>query len=152
MSIADKTKNKFLVVEHLIKSKVPVETVLDATVDNISANGFILDDKVIPVDGETLVALGEYIQTLNTPLLFPGLRGTRQKTENFLMSFSHYLKKSGRTLRDLGLTTGRTQKPKVKLENLVDIKQYLLDKFKDAPLQDMAAPPRSSNGKFSKKS
>jgi hypothetical protein len=125
-----KKTNKMIVCVHLISNGVSVDELLEATVSNLDTKGFIFGDKLVPVEGEVFTALAKYVQMLpNANILFPGKAG-RQSSANFLLSLQGFLKEQGKTLADIGISSAYTPRQEVKLQSMLDVRQYLESKLK----------------------
>ena len=132
-----KKTNKMIVAIHLITSGVSVDEILDSTVSNLDAEGFVFGNKKIPVKGEVFTALAKYVQSLpDGKLLFPGKDG-RQSNANFLVSLQGYLKEQGKTLADIGIASAYAPRTVVNFDSVESIRSYL-----EAKLQKPAEPEK----------
>jgi hypothetical protein len=132
--------HRYSVIEYLIKQGVTLDQIVNTSVENLSDKGFVYGDKTVEVPPEIFEHLSKHVQTLKTNLIFPGAHDRLQKTQNLVLGLATYLKKSGRTLKDIGITSSYAPRQEVKFDNMVSIKQFLQKKL-GTPEQ----PPKAVN-------
>lgn len=148
MSMREYKVSKFKLITYLLDQGIPVDEILNATINNLTPEGFVFPSRNIPTTPELTKMITEYFRTnrnLIQKYLFGGAKGKQQSLEGFVTSIKPYLISIGKSLSDYGLKTTKKRKDEPQFNTIEDVLQFLKEKQISLP-EDTSVVPENVVG------
>lgn len=119
---------KLELIAYLLKQGGQLDDILSLSKKALTSEGLKLGKKTITLGEEQIKVLGQYVKRNKEKIseyLFPSLKGGQLSKQNFLLGFRKWTKQRGENLADYGIVSTRTRKPKVQLDNMQAILDFL---------------------------